>query len=92
MRSRFSLWLVLNIFLFVVPAWAQDQWLEVRSSHFRVLSDGGERRARETAREFEQLRSVFTQVVPQNTVDDSWIIREKIRGRLLSLFRPTGEG
>jgi tetratricopeptide (TPR) repeat protein len=71
MRLHLPLWRVIAVFVCVIPAWTQDQWLEVRSPHFRVLTDGGERRARETALEFEQLRSVFTQVLPQNKVDDS---------------------
>lgn len=49
---------------------AQSQWLEIRSPHFRVLTDGGERRAHDTALDFEQMRSVFAQVLPENTLDD----------------------
>ena len=70
MSWRF-LWLVICFSLTSIPAYPQDQWLEVRSPHFRVLTDGGERRARETALDFEQVRSVFTQVFPEGALDDS---------------------
>lgn len=68
MSWRF-LWLL--IWFCAISAPAQSQWLEVRSPHFRVLTDGGERRARETALDFEQMRSVLAQVLPENTLDDS---------------------
>jgi tetratricopeptide (TPR) repeat protein len=68
---RAWLWVAIFSCSTSIPAWTQDQWLEIRSPHFRVLTDGGERRARETALEFEQMRSVFTQVLPQNQLDDS---------------------
>jgi Tfp pilus assembly protein PilF len=38
----------------------EKTWIEVTSPHFRVLSDGGDRDARRVAREFEQMRTVFS--------------------------------
>ncbi len=44
----------------VVPASAADpQWLEIRSPHFSVVTDAGEKRGREVAMRFEQMRAVF---------------------------------
>ena len=44
--------LILNI---VPLAFASDpQWVEVRSPHFNVVTDAGEKRGRETALKFEQ--------------------------------------
>ncbi|HLJ30313.1 MAG TPA: tetratricopeptide repeat protein [Candidatus Angelobacter sp.] len=40
----------------------EDQWIEVQSSHFNVLTDGGEKPGRELAQQFEQLRSAFSQL------------------------------
>jgi len=37
----------------------QRPWIEVRSPHFRVLTDGSAGDARRVAREFEQMRAVF---------------------------------
>jgi tetratricopeptide (TPR) repeat protein len=39
-------------------------WTEVRSPHFRVLTDGSERDARHVARAFEQMRAVFESQFP----------------------------
>jgi tetratricopeptide (TPR) repeat protein len=35
------------------------QWIEIQSPHFSVVTDAGEKRGRETAMRFEQMRSVF---------------------------------
>jgi len=41
-------------------AFAGDpQWVEVRSPHFSVITDAGEKRGREVAVKFEQMRAVF---------------------------------
>ena len=41
-------------------AWAgEPQWVEVQSPHFSVVTDAGEKRGRETAVKFEQMRAVF---------------------------------
>ena len=44
-------------------------WVEVRSPHFIVLSDAGERRAREVAWQFEQVRGAITRLWPWATTD-----------------------
>src|SRR5215831_10639017 len=38
----------------------QAQWLEVRSPNFSVITDAGEKRGRDVALHFEQMRSVFS--------------------------------
>jgi hypothetical protein len=42
----------------IAPA-AEPPWLEVHSAHFTVITDAGEKRGREVALRFEQMRSVF---------------------------------
>ncbi len=37
----------------------QSPWLEIHSTHFTVLTDAGEKRGKEVALRFEQMRSVF---------------------------------
>jgi hypothetical protein len=37
----------------------EQQWLEVRSPNFSVVTDAGEKRGREVAMRFEQMRAVF---------------------------------
>src|SRR5215467_14064271 len=43
----------------VSTAWADQQWIEVQSPHFTVATDGGEKRARDVATRFEQMRMAF---------------------------------
>src|SRR5215467_15267035 len=38
---------------------ADQQWVEVTSPHFTVATDGGEKRARDVALRFEQMRMAF---------------------------------
>jgi tetratricopeptide (TPR) repeat protein len=46
---------------FVSPALAADaQWVEVRSPNFSVITDAGEKKGRDAALHFEQMRSVFS--------------------------------
>lgn len=42
-----------------------DRWVEARTPHFTVVSDAGERKAREVALEFEHVRALMRQADPQ---------------------------
>ncbi|HEV3042142.1 MAG TPA: tetratricopeptide repeat protein [Candidatus Angelobacter sp.] len=42
---------------------APAQWIEVKSPHFRVLTDANEKRGRELAEQFEQMRAVFAELL-----------------------------
>ncbi len=46
-----------------------DTWVEVRSPHFTVVSNGSEKQARRVAEHFEQIRAVFLQASPGVRVD-----------------------
>jgi tetratricopeptide (TPR) repeat protein len=64
--------------LFLLPAFAlifqprvsagEPQWLEVRSPNFSVITDAGEKRGREAAMRFEQMRAVFGTLMTQAKV------------------------
>jgi tetratricopeptide (TPR) repeat protein len=41
------------------PAAEPSSWLEVHSTHFTVITDAGEKKGREVALRFEQMRAVF---------------------------------
>lgn len=44
--------------------WASEpQWIRVSSSHFSVLTDAGEKKGREVVLRFEQMRSLFGQLL-----------------------------
>jgi len=55
----------------VVPAAQADgpQWVEVRSPHFSVATDAGEKRGREVAMRFEQMRAVFSTLMTKANVN-----------------------
>jgi tetratricopeptide (TPR) repeat protein len=62
MRSSVRLSLLaffLPIFLYSGNALGEQPWAEVRSPHFRVLTNGSSKDGRAVANEFEQMRSVF---------------------------------
>jgi tetratricopeptide (TPR) repeat protein len=42
---------------------AEPQWQEIRSAHFDVVTDAGEKKGREVAMRFEQMRAVFGQLL-----------------------------
>src|SRR5579859_2677788 len=48
---------------------ADKEWAEVRSQHFRVITDGSEKDARRVAREFEQIRFAMSSVYPKLRLD-----------------------
>src|SRR5580765_4763819 len=48
---------------------ADQQWVEVTSPHFSVATDGGEKRAREVATKFEQMRSGFGAIFAKVSVN-----------------------
>jgi tetratricopeptide (TPR) repeat protein len=61
LRRLFRLLFLPVLALSAVPnAFADDvHWIEVKSPHFSVVTDAGEKRGRETAMRFEQMRAVF---------------------------------
>jgi tetratricopeptide (TPR) repeat protein len=57
--------LACGITLFCAPALRAkpETWVEVRSPHFIVISNAGEKEARQTAIRFEQIRTLFRQLL-----------------------------
>lgn len=52
------------------PSFAGDpQWVEVRSPDFSVFTDAGDKRGRDVALHFEQMRSVFGTLMTKGTVN-----------------------
>jgi Flp pilus assembly protein TadD len=47
----------------------RENWLEVRSPHFSVVSNSNEKQARRVADQFERMRSVFHTLLPKLNVD-----------------------
>jgi tetratricopeptide (TPR) repeat protein len=56
--------------VFAAPAFAGEaQWVEVKSPHFSVVTDGGEKRGRDVAIRFEQMRAVFGTLLVKSNVN-----------------------
>src|SRR5690349_11037134 len=51
-----SCFLILTV---CAPLMAEQQWTEVRSPNFDIITDAGEKRGREAALRFEQVRTAF---------------------------------
>src|SRR5438105_14849537 len=47
---------------------AEPHWIRVSSSHFSVLTDGGDNKGREIAVRLEQMRTVFAQLLMKTRV------------------------
>ena len=61
--------LFLTVLVCSISAQAGQQWVEVDSSHFSVATDGGEKRARDVAQRFEQMRMAFGAIFKKVSVD-----------------------
>ncbi len=57
--------------LFCLPALADTgpRWVQVKTEHFTVLSDAGDRQARDTAVQLERMAAVFARLLPHATAD-----------------------
>ena len=62
---------VLVVLLFPLLGFASEQWSEVKSPHFTVVIDAGEKRGRDVALRFEQMRQVFGSLVLRGEVKTS---------------------
>jgi tetratricopeptide (TPR) repeat protein len=63
--ALFVVELILNSLVFA----GEPQWLEVRSPHFSVVTDAGEKRGREVALRFEQMRAVYGALLVKSNVN-----------------------
>src|ERR1700719_1356253 len=68
-----SLFLTLLASAFCFPAAAADSnpWLEIHSTHFTVVTDAGEKKGREIALRFEQMRGVFATLLGREHLNQS---------------------
>ncbi len=62
---------------------ADQTWTEVRSPHFRVITDGSGKDARTVANEFEQMRHVFATTFQKTNIES---------GAPLTIIAPRDEG
>jgi tetratricopeptide (TPR) repeat protein len=57
-------WIACFLFVSLTPAFCADQWIVIHSPNFVVRTDAGEKRGREIALRFEQMRKVFETLIP----------------------------
>ena len=59
--------------IFCVPliSAAEPPWLEIHSTHFTVITDAGEKKGREVALRFEQMRAVFASLLSKDRLHES---------------------
>src|SRR5260370_6982080 len=50
---------------------AEPPWLEIHYAHFTVITDAGEKKGREVALRFEQMRSVFALLLTKDRLNQS---------------------
>jgi len=68
--ARFLLlWISLAVLFSRTAMAGEATWVEVRSPHFSVITDAGERRGREVATRFEQMRAVFGRLMTNAKVN-----------------------
>ncbi|SPF31658.1 exported hypothetical protein [Candidatus Sulfotelmatobacter kueseliae] len=51
------------------PAAEPNPWLEIHSAHFTVITDAGEKKGREVALRFEQMRAVFANLLSKDRLN-----------------------
>ena len=71
LRWFVGLYVLLAFAQIAVPAVSasDSQWIEIQSPHFSVVTDAGEKRGRETAMRFEQMRAVFGALMTRANVN-----------------------
>lgn len=70
--GRFFVGLCLLFAVCSLPALsAEPPWLELNSAHYRVITDAGEKKGREVAFRFEQMRAIFANVLGKDRLHQS---------------------
>jgi len=49
----------------------EPRWLEIHSAHFTVITDGGDKKGREVALRFEQMRAIFANLLTKDRLNQS---------------------
>ena len=59
--------------IFYVPAISATEppWLEIHSTHYTVITDAGEKKGREIALRFEQMRAAFANLLTKDRLNES---------------------
>jgi len=63
--------LLASAFCLLAPAAEPTPWLEIHSIHFTVITDAGDKKGREVAVRFEQMRAVFATLLGKDRLHQS---------------------
>jgi tetratricopeptide (TPR) repeat protein len=64
------MWLSILLLILCGSAWAApEQWIEVKSDHFTLLTDSNEKQGRHVLDQFERMRWMFQTLFPKANVD-----------------------
>ena len=63
--------LVVSVLAAGSPAAEPSPWLEIHSTHFTVITDAGDKKGREVALRFEQMRAVLGALLMKERLNDS---------------------
>jgi hypothetical protein len=66
----FFLLTLLGILSASAPAAEPSPWLEIHSAHFTVITDAGEKKGREVALRFEEMRAVFATLLMKGRLNE----------------------
>ncbi len=58
------------LFTLAAPAAEPSPWLEIHSTHFTVITDAGEKKGKEVALRFEQMRAVFAVLLMKERLNE----------------------
>jgi len=58
------------LFALAAPAAEPSPWLELHSTHFTVITDAGEKKGKEVALRFEQMRAVFATLLMKERLNE----------------------
>jgi hypothetical protein len=58
------------LFTLAAPAAEPSPWLEIHSTHFTVITDAGEKKGKEVALRFEQMRAVFATLLMKERLNE----------------------
>lgn len=86
-------WAVLGLFVALVSPGRADDWLELRTPHFTVVSEASEAKTREWAIEFELFRRAMAMVMPVDPSTVEPVTLALFRSdRRLRPFKPVEQG
>ena len=58
------------VFSASAPASEQSSWLEIHSTHYTVITDAGDKKGKEVALRFEQMRAVFATLLMKDRLNE----------------------